>query len=79
MPVRLAMRRPDEILLHAAMIGERMRSTDQDGAEETWPTMQSLLDAPPRVHPYAKVSWGSVAADKLVAGHGGWRGRWINS
>ena len=56
-----------------------MRSTDQDGAEETWPTMQSLLNAPPRVHPYAKVSWGPVAADKLVAGHGGWRGRWINS
>ena len=67
------------MLLHAAMIGRRMRSTDQDGAEETWPTMQSLLDASPRVHPYAKVSWGPVAADKLVAGHGGWRGRWINS
>ena len=56
-----------------------MRSTDLDGAEETWPTMQSLLDASPWVHPYAKVSWGPVAADKLVAGHGGWRGRWINS
>lgn len=64
------------MLLHAAMIGERMRSTDQDGAEETLPTMQPLLDAPPRIHPYAKVSWG---CDKLVAGHGGCRGRWINS
>lgn len=53
-----------------------MRPTDQDGAEETLPTMQPLLDAPPRIHPYAKVSWG---CDKLVAGHGGCRGRWINS
>jgi len=53
-----------------------MRFTDQDGAEETRPAMQSLLDAPPRVHRYAKVS---RAADKLVTGHGGWRGRWINS
>jgi glucose-6-phosphate 1-dehydrogenase len=61
------------------MIGEGMRFTDQDGAEETWPTMRSLLNAPPWVHPYAKVSWGSGAADKLVAGLGGWRGCSINS
>jgi glucose-6-phosphate 1-dehydrogenase len=67
------------MLLHTAVIGERMRSSDHNGVEETWRNMQSLLDAPPRVLPYAKVSWGLVAADKLMACHDGRRGPRINS
>lgn len=70
---------PYEVLLHAAMIGERMRFTRQDGVEETWRIMQPLLDAPSPVHPYAKGSWGPGAADALVADYGGWHGPWIES
>ena len=70
---------PYEVLLHAAMVGDSTRFTRQDGVEETWRIMQPLLDAPPDVHPYAPGSWGPEAADKLVAGHGGWHGPWIAS
>ncbi len=69
---------PYEVLLHAAMVGERMRFTRQDGVEQTWRIMQPLLDAPPAVHVYAQGSWGPQAADELVAGHGRWHGPWIS-
>ena len=70
---------PYEVLLHAAMNGDSTRFTRQDGVEETWRIMQPLLDAPPPVHPYAPGSWGPEAADRLVAGHGGWHGPWVAS
>ena len=38
---------PYEVLLHAAMIGNSVRFTRQDGVEETWRIMQPLLDSPP--------------------------------
>ena len=57
---------PYEVLLHAAMIGQSVRFTRQDGVEETWRIMQPLLDAPPPVHSYAPGTWGPEAADKLV-------------
>ena len=44
---------PYEVLLDAAMRGDGMRFTRQDGVEEQWRIMQPLLDAPPPVHPYA--------------------------
>jgi glucose-6-phosphate 1-dehydrogenase len=70
---------PYEVLLHAAMVGDSKRFTRQDGVEQCWRVMQPLLDDPPPVHGYAKGSWGPEAADKLLAGHGGWRGPWVNS
>jgi len=70
---------PYEVLLEAAMVGDSTRFTRQDGVEETWRIMQPLLDAPPPVHPYAPGSWGSEAADKLVAGHGRWHGPWVTA
>jgi glucose-6-phosphate 1-dehydrogenase len=71
---------PYEVLLHAALVGQRTRFTAQDGVEETWRIMQPLLDAPPPVHTYAPGSWGPTeAADKLVAGHGHWQEPWIES
>ena len=51
-------RRPYEVLLHAAMVGQTQRFTRQDAVEETWRVMQPLLDSPPPVHPYAPGSWG---------------------
>jgi glucose-6-phosphate 1-dehydrogenase len=68
---------PYEVLLHAAMIGDSKRFKRQDSVEETWRVMQPLLDAPPKVHAYEKGTWGPPAADKLVAGHGGWYGPWV--
>jgi glucose-6-phosphate 1-dehydrogenase len=68
---------PYEVLLHAALVGDSMRFTRQDGVEETWRIMQPLLDAPPQVHPYAPGSWGPDASAGLLAGHGRWREPWI--
>jgi len=70
---------PYEVLLEAAMVGNGMRFTRQDGVEETWRIMQPLLDAPPPVHAYAQGSWGPEEADALVAGHGRWHDPWIAS
>ena len=68
---------PYEVLLHAAMIGDRKRFTRQDGIEEAWRVMQPLVDAPPPVHAYAPGTWGPNAADKLLAGHGRWHTPWL--
>ncbi len=70
---------PYEVLLHAAMVGDSSRFTRQDGVEQTWRIMQPLLDAPPKVHPYAPGSWGPAAADELVAGHGRWHDPWVTA
>ena len=69
---------PYEVLLHAAMVGQNVRFTRQDGVEETWRIMQPLIDAPPPVHPYAPGSWGPDEASTLVAAHGGWRPTWLD-
>ena len=67
---------PYEVLLLAAMVGQTVRFTRQDGVEEAWRIMQRLLDAPPPVLPYARGSWGPAAGDALVAGHGRWHQPW---
>jgi glucose-6-phosphate 1-dehydrogenase len=68
---------PYEVLLEAAMRGDAMRFTRQDGVEEQWRIMQPLLDNPPPVHQYAPGSWGPEAGDQLVSGHGRWHGPWV--
>jgi len=70
---------PYEVLLHAAMIGDSARFTRQDSVQETWRVLQPLLDASPRVHPYAKGSWGPEAANGLLSGYGRWHGPWVAS
>ena len=70
---------PYEVLLDAALVGQSVRFTRQDGVEETWRIMQPLLEAPPKVHPYEPGTWGPKAADKLVAGHQGWHGPWLTT
>jgi glucose-6-phosphate 1-dehydrogenase len=70
---------PYEVLLHAALTGQSLRFTRQDGVEETWRIMQPLLDAPPPPDTYAPGSWGPDTATKLVAGHGRWHGPWVTS
>jgi glucose-6-phosphate 1-dehydrogenase len=67
---------PYEVLLHAAMVGETVRFTRQDGVEETWRVMQPLLDAPPAVHAYEPGTWGPRESTALVAGHSRWYDPW---
>jgi glucose-6-phosphate 1-dehydrogenase len=68
---------PYEVLLLAALTGQSLRFTRQDGVEETWRVMQPLLNAPPPVERYRLGSWGPAAADELVAPCGGWHGPWV--
>jgi len=68
---------PYEVLLQAAMAGNSLRFTRQDGVEETWRIMQPLLTSPPPVARYKPGTWGPESADALVPGSGGWRDPWI--
>jgi glucose-6-phosphate 1-dehydrogenase len=68
---------PYEVLLHAALIGDASHFTRQDSVEECWRIVQPLLDSPPRAIRYPQGSWGPAEADKLTAGHGGWRRPWL--
>ncbi len=69
---------PYEVLLRAALVGEHLRFTRQDGVEQTWRIMQPLLDDPPVVVPYAPGTWGPEAAAALVEGHGRWHEPWVD-
>jgi glucose-6-phosphate 1-dehydrogenase len=69
---------PYEVLLHAALVGDASHFTRQDNVEQSWRVVQPLLDAPPKVIPYAQGSWGPAEADELVKGIGGWRGPWLS-
>jgi glucose-6-phosphate 1-dehydrogenase len=68
---------PYEVLLEAALTGDSSHFTRQDSVEATWRVVQPLLDAAPKSIKYAQGSWGPPEADRLVAGHGGWRGPWL--
>jgi len=68
---------PYEVLLLAAIAGDRSHFTRQDNVEETWRILQPLLDSPGDAHAYAPGSWGPEAAEKLVAHVGGWHGPWL--
>jgi glucose-6-phosphate 1-dehydrogenase len=66
-----------EVLLHAAMQGDRSHFSRQDELEETWRVVQPLLDAPPPVEGYAPGSWGAASASALVRDVGGWHDPWL--
>jgi glucose-6-phosphate 1-dehydrogenase len=68
---------PYEVLLHAALIGDRSHFTRQDIVEETWRIVGPLLDTPGKALPYKPGSWGPAQADALVARFGGWHGPWL--
>jgi glucose-6-phosphate 1-dehydrogenase len=68
---------PYEVLLAAAMAGDRSYFTRQDAVEESWRVVAPLLADPPPVAPYAKGSWGPDEADSLVAGIGRWASPWV--
>ena len=68
---------PYEVLLLAALHGQRARVARQDTVEEAWRVMQPLLENPPPVEPYPAHSWGPASAEALAADVGGWRGPWL--
>ena len=68
---------PYELLLHAAIIGDRQLFARQDSVEETWRIVQPLLDIPPEVRPYPRGSWGPPEAESLVKGHPRWQPPWV--
>jgi glucose-6-phosphate 1-dehydrogenase len=69
---------PYERLLSDAMKGDSSQFTRQDDVAETWRIVQPLLDAPPPVEPYQSGTWGPPGAEKLLAGHPGWREPWLS-
>jgi glucose-6-phosphate 1-dehydrogenase len=68
---------PYERLLLDAMHGDSSQFTRQDTVAETWRIVQPLLDNPPPVEAYQPGSWGPPGAEKLLAGHPGWREPWL--
>ena len=68
---------PYEVLLSAAMAGDRSFFTRQDSVEEAWRVVAPLLEDPPAVHSYAKGSWGPAQADRVVEGFGRWHEPWL--
>lgn len=66
-----------EVLLHAAMVGDRANFARQDVLEETWRVVQPLLDAPPAVEVYERGSWGPASAERLTREVGGWHEPWL--
>jgi glucose-6-phosphate 1-dehydrogenase len=70
---------PYEVLLHAAVVGDRSLFTNQDIVEESWRIVQPLLTSPPPVETYPPGSWGPAAADLLAAKCGGWHDPWLGT
>ena len=68
---------PYEVLLHAAMQGDRSYFAREDAVEETWRVVQPLIGAPPPVEVYEQGSWGPASADELTRDYGGWRSPWL--
>lgn len=61
-----------ERLLGDALVGDRRRFGRDDVVDEAWRVVQPVIDAPEPVRPYEPGTWGPVAADAMVSGHGGW-------
>jgi glucose-6-phosphate 1-dehydrogenase len=68
-----------EVLLYAALVGDRTHFARQDSVEETWRVLQPLLDAPPAVQTYAQGSWGPSSSDQIVKSAGGWHDPWLSA
>jgi glucose-6-phosphate 1-dehydrogenase len=68
---------PYEVLLDAAMRGDRSHFARQDAVEETWRIVQPALESPPPVTIYEPGSWGPAASDQLTRAPGGWHEPWM--
>ncbi len=68
---------PYEVVFEAALHGDEGYFTHQSTVEQAWRIVQPLLDAPPRVHPYRKGSWGPAAAARLPEPAFAWQRPWL--
>lgn len=64
---------PYEMLLTAAMEGNRQFFPDEETIQETWRIVQPIIDdqRPPEI--YEPGTWGPQAAIDMTRNHGGWR------
>lgn len=69
--------RPYELLLHAALTGDRQLFAREDSIEETWRIVQPVLDKPGEIHQYDQGSWGPEAAQSMMRGHHHWQEPWM--
>ena len=60
-------------LLGDAMVGDDALFTDQDAVMAAWAIVEPVLTEHDPALPYAPGSWGPAAADRLIAGDGGWQ------
>jgi glucose-6-phosphate 1-dehydrogenase len=67
---------PYEVLLYAAMQGDRSDFTREDSVEETWRVLDPLLASTAPPEPYASGTWGPAAAEQLTKDFGGWHQPW---
>jgi glucose-6-phosphate 1-dehydrogenase len=65
---------PYEVLLSAAIAGDRSLFTNQEVVEEAWRIVQPLLDVPPPVQPYEPGTLGPSGADALAQ----WAAPWTD-
>ncbi|MGH2863214.1 MAG: glucose-6-phosphate dehydrogenase [Solirubrobacteraceae bacterium] len=68
---------PYELVLAAALRGDRQSFVPQSNVEECWRIVQPLLDAPGPVHAYERGTWGPEQAERTAAPYGGWCGPWL--
>jgi len=61
------------------MSGDATLFARQDVVEAAWAIVDPLLADPGPLFEYEPGSWGPPAADKLLAGHPGWRVPWLHS
>jgi len=57
-------------LISDVITGDRSLFTRPDGLARTWQTIAPLLDNPPKLHSYARGSWGPQPASDLAAPDG---------
>jgi glucose-6-phosphate 1-dehydrogenase len=68
---------PYELLLHAALTGNRQLFAREDSIEQTWRIVEPLLEKPCEVHQYDRGSWGPDAAQSLLRGYHRWQEPWM--
>jgi glucose-6-phosphate 1-dehydrogenase len=69
---------PYERLLSDALHGDPSLFTREDSVEETWRTVEPLLEVPPPLEIYQQGSWGPRGANRLVAGISRWHEPWLH-
>jgi glucose-6-phosphate 1-dehydrogenase len=68
---------PYEVVLAAALRGDREHFVSQSNVEECWRIFQPLLDSPGPAHSYRRGSWGPEQAAQIAAPYGGWCKPWL--